>query len=180
MTAMATTTDAAAVARFTDPPPSIAHDMVDTPIGTFLLMGSGDILVGARLPHRWSSADVPGGCPRDATALRGPAEQLMEYFAGKRDGFDVRYAPTGTPFQLRVWAALCDVPFGTTATYRDIARAVGNERATRAVGLANNRNPIALFVPCHRIVGANGSLTGYGGGLEMKAWLLDHERAAAS
>jgi methylated-DNA-[protein]-cysteine S-methyltransferase len=95
---------------------------------------------------------------------------------GTRQGFDLDFAPSGTPFQLGVWRALQAIPYGTTASYRDVAVAIDNPNAMRAVGLANNRNPIALMIPCHRVIGADGSLTGYGGGLEMKAWLLDHER----
>jgi methylated-DNA-[protein]-cysteine S-methyltransferase len=107
------------------------------------------------------------------------ARQLDEYFNGTRRSFELAFVPTGTPFQLAVWQALQGIDYGTTASYRDVATTVGNPKATRAVGLANNRNPIALFIPCHRVIGANGSLTGYGGGLEMKSWLLAHERDVA-
>jgi methylated-DNA-[protein]-cysteine S-methyltransferase len=107
------------------------------------------------------------------------ADQLDEYFEGTRRTFELTFLPRGTEFQRSVWDALLEIPFATTASYKDIATSIGNERATRAVGMANNRNPIALFIPCHRVIGADGSMTGYGGGLPMKEWLLGHERAVA-
>lgn len=166
--------------RFAAPPTQVSYNEVDTPLGGFLVAGHGDVLVGVRLPGTWRRDDVPTAWRRDQGALSEPAGQLERYFDGTLRRFDLRYAPTGTAFQLAVWRALCAIEYGTTASYRDVARAVGNERATRAVGLANNRNPIALFIPCHRVIGADGSLTGYGGGLEMKTWLLAHERAVAT
>jgi methylated-DNA-[protein]-cysteine S-methyltransferase len=110
------------------------------------------------------------------------AQQLAEYFAGERMAFDVPLAPQGTEFQMTVWKALGDVPFGTTATYGDIARAIGQLTATRAVGAANGRNPIPIIIPCHRVIGASGELTGYsgGGGIETKRRLLDHESGTLS
>ncbi len=161
--------------RFLAPPASVHWDVVETPLGGFLLAGEGRLLVAARLPGRWSPSDVPASWRRTDGALAPAADQLDAYFRGARRSFDLDYAPSGTPFQLAVWAALCSIPFAATATYGDIATAVGNAKAARAVGMANNRNPIALFIPCHRVIGASGSLTGYGGGLEMKSWLLDHE-----
>jgi len=107
-------------------------------------------------------------------------EQLLAYFAGDLTSFDVPLRPAGTPWQQKVWRALVDVPFGETKSYRDIARQVGNPRAARAVGMALNRNPIAIIIPCHRVVGADGSLTGYGGGLALKERLLAHERRAVA
>ena len=111
----------------------------------------------------------------DKAAFSAEARQLEEYCAGDRDHFDLELAPQGTPFQLRVWRALRDIPFGRTASYVAIARAVGSPSASRAVGGANHRNPIAIVIPCHRVIGASGSLTGYGGGLDRKRWLLAHE-----
>ena len=109
-------------------------------------------------------------------------QQLVEYFAGERMAFDVPLAPQGTEFQMTVWKALGDVPFGTTATYGEIARAIGQLTATRAVGAANGRNPIPIIIPCHRVIGASGELTGYsgGGGIETKRRLLDHESGTLS
>lgn len=101
--------------------------------------------------------------------------QIREYFEGKRREFDVVIDPQGTPFQKAVWRQLLKVPYGRTASYGDIARSVGNPRAVRAVGGANGRNPIAIIVPCHRIIGSDGSMTGYGSGIWRKEWLLDHE-----
>lgn len=103
------------------------------------------------------------------------AAQLNDYFAGKRTTFDVTLATHGTAFQQAVWQALTAVPFGQTQSYSDIAHALNNPKAVRAVGTANGKNPISIIVPCHRIIGANGKLTGYAGGLERKQWLLEHE-----
>lgn len=108
--------------------------------------------------------------------LENAARQLEEYFAGRRRQFALPLAPQGTAFQQKVWAALCAIPYGETRSYLQIAQAVGDARACRAVGMANHRNPISIVVPCHRVVGANGSLTGYGGGLEIKQTLLELER----
>lgn len=121
---------------------------------------------GHRMPPRDS------GWVRDERALAPLRSQLQEYFAGERREFDLELAPSGSPFQLQVWRALCAIPYGETASYGEIAAAVGQPGAARAVGGANNRNPIAIVVPCHRVIGASGSLTGYGGGLHRKRQLL--------
>ncbi len=102
--------------------------------------------------------------------------QLLEYFEGRRKHFDVPYKLKGTDFQKSVWAALCDIPYGETRTYKEIAKAVGNEKASRAVGMANNKNPLHVLVPCHRVIGASGKLVGYAGGLDMKEHLLKMEK----
>ena len=116
-------------------------------------------------------------CPVEETELiRETKRQLDEYFAGKRKDFDVPTRLNGTEFQKRVWLALRDIPYGKTASYKDIAAAVGCPKGYRAVGMANNRNPISIIYPCHRVVGSDGSLTGYGGGLDIKAKLLELER----
>lgn len=161
------------------PPATVRWEVVDSPLGEFLLAGDGATLVEARLPGGWKRSDVPDAWVHRKGSLAPAVEQLAEYFEGTRRSFELAFAPRGTAFQLDVWNALTEIPYAATASYKDVAKAVGNERATRAVGLANNRNPIALFVPCHRVIGSNGSLTGYGGGLEMKSWLLAHERASA-
>lgn len=106
-------------------------------------------------------------------------KQLDEYFAGKRKTFDLRLNPKGTPFQKKVWAALCEIPYGKTASYKEIAQAVGNPDAARAVGMACNKNPIAIVIPCHRVVGSNGALTGYASGLDRKKQLLEFEQSNA-
>ena len=106
----------------------------------------------------------------------GPViRQLEEYFAGKRKSFDIPLAPKGTPFQLEVWRALQEIPYGATATYREIAIQIGRPNAVRAVGAANGANPIPIIIPCHRVIGSNGSLTGFGGGIDVKRALLAHE-----
>ncbi len=103
-------------------------------------------------------------------------QELSEYFAGQRKEFSFAYELVGTDFQKKVWQALCNIPYGETRSYQDIAIAIGNEKACRAVGLANNKNPISIAVPCHRVIGKNGSLVGYAGGLEMKQYLLKLEK----
>jgi methylated-DNA-[protein]-cysteine S-methyltransferase len=115
---------------------------------------------------------------RDGAASRVLAcarDQLTEYFAGQRRSFDLPLDATGTPFQHQVWAQLRKIPFGTTTSYGDLARRIGDPGKARAVGAANGRNPISIVVPCHRVIGADGSLTGFGGGIERKRWLLAHE-----
>ena len=104
-------------------------------------------------------------------------QQLQEYFSGSRYDFTVPLAMTGTEFQLAAWHALQTIPYGKTVSYKAIAEQIGRPKAMRAVGMANNRNPIAIIVPCHRVIGANGQLVGYGGGLGMKQWLLEHEKS---
>ncbi len=132
---------------------------------------------GAVTALKTVKADVQSGGAPDALA-ETVFSQLDEYFAGTRTAFDFPCAPQGTPFQQKVWAALRDIPYGETRSYKQIAEAIGKPKACRAVGMANNRNPIIIVIPCHRVIGADGSLTGYGGGLEMKRALLDLESAA--
>ena len=109
--------------------------------------------------------------------LAATARQLAEYFAGERTAFDLPLAPRGTAFQQAVWRELVAIPFGETRSYADLARTLGQPTATRAVGAANGRNPLSIVAPCHRVVGSNGALTGFAGGLAAKRWLLDHERS---
>jgi methylated-DNA-[protein]-cysteine S-methyltransferase len=147
--------------------------VVDSPIDPLLLVGDEAGLRELQMaPHT-----PPPGAREDAQALAAAAEQLEAYFAGELTAWDLPLAPVGTGFQQRVWAALREIPYGTTTTYGKIATDLGQPTASRAVGLANGRNPIAVIQPCHRVVGANGSLTGFGGGLPRKRWLLDHERS---
>ena len=113
---------------------------------------------------------------KETSITKETAKQVEEYFAGKRKKFDIPFNMKGTPFQQSVWNALCTIPLGETRTYKDIAVQIDNPKAMRAVGLANNRNPISIIVPCHRVIGANGSLTGYAGGLGTKEYLLDLEK----
>ena len=130
----------------------------------------------ARARDAWRPlADAPDGSA--ASVLAETRAQLEDYFAGGRTTFDLPLAPHGTEFQRRVWDALCAIPYGETISYLDLARRLGDSKATRAVGAANGRNPIPIIVPCHRVVGADGALTGFGGGIERKRWLLTHEGA---
>ncbi len=132
---------------------------------------------GAVTALKTVKADVQSDGAPDALA-ETVFSQLDEYFAGTRTAFDFPCAPQGTPFQRKVWAALREIPYGETRSYKQIAEAIGKPKACRAVGMANNCNPIIIVIPCHRVIGADGSLTGYGGGLEMKRALLDLESAA--
>lgn len=146
---------------------------VDSPIGPLTLVARDTALAGLYLhEHR---GRPPLSVPRDDTVLPGVREQLTAYFARDLKEFDVELATDGSPFQRQVWAALRAIPYGQTWTYRDLADAIGRPSAARAVGLANGRNPVSIVVPCHRVIGASGALTGYAGGVERKRWLLDHE-----
>ena len=146
-------------------------DTIESPLGLIEIRAADSAVTDVRFVAR------KDGAPRSNPVVRNAAQQLQEYFAGKRRDFQFPLAPGGTEFQKSVWSQLLRVPFGTTASYRDIAAAIGNPRATRAVGAANGSNPIAIVVPCHRIIGSNGHLTGYGSGLWRKEWLLLHEGA---
>ena len=147
------------------------HHRISTPVGPMTLTKDGDALTGAYLENLVPAIEGK----RDAHAFDVERTQLEEYFAGERTRFELRLAPSGTPFQQRVWKALQDVVFGRTASYGDIARAIGRPEASRAVGAANGKNPIAIIIPCHRIIGSSGALVGYAGGLPRKKWLLAHE-----
>ena len=120
------------------------------------------------------------GVCQETPLIKEACRQLSEYLKGERKTFDLPLNPKGTDFQKCVWRALCDIPYGETRTYKQIAEAIGNPKAVRAVGMANNRNPITIIVPCHRVIGANGKLVGYGGGLEMKEFLLRLEKVSIS
>jgi methylated-DNA-[protein]-cysteine S-methyltransferase len=150
---------------------------METPIGTILLVGDGERLQELHLPDRFDDDSVPTGSVRDRSALAEPVRQLGGYFAGELTSFDLALDPAGTPFQQKVWWALADIPYAETESYGEVAARIGNHKACRAVGLANSRNPIAIVLPCHRVIGADGTLTGYGGGLDLKQRLLDMEAA---
>lgn len=152
--------------------------IVKSPIGELTLAGTASTLVAVHLPG--SDDARPVGEPGTTPVLARAAAQLAAYFAGERRDFDLPLAPQGTPFQQRVWDALLAIPYGAVRSYGDVARAIGRPAASRAVGAANGRNPIAIIVPCHRVIGASGQLTGYGGGLPTKRWLLEHEQRHAS
>lgn len=152
---------------------------VDSPLGPIELCGH-DTAQGFAIT-RVSFGGQAGGDAgaRDVARFRPAAEQLAQYFAGERREFALLLDPAGTPFQQRVWTALRAIPYGETRSYADIANALGAPTATRAVGAANGRNPIGIVVPCHRVIGADGTLTGYAGGVANKRWLLDHESHVA-
>ena len=153
-----------------------------SPVGELLLAGSSRALMAVRLPVPDSGAPAAPdpAWRRRAGAFAEARAQLDEYFAGRRRAFELRLEPGGTPFQLRVLAALLTIPYGETRSYAEVARGIGHPKASRAVGAANARNPLPIVIPCHRVIGANGQLTGFGGGLAAKRRLLDLERAAAS
>ena len=154
------------------------YSTLTTPVGELMLTADADgALTAVHLPGRHGSTD---GMQRDDALLEPARRQLTEYFAGERRDFDLPLRPAGAPFQLRVWEQLLTVPYGETASYGEIAAELGAPTASRAVGAANGRNPIAIVVPCHRVIGANGSLTGYAGGLECKRALLDLEVGRAA
>jgi methylated-DNA-[protein]-cysteine S-methyltransferase len=149
-----------------------------SPIGTLELRGTETALTGVFMDGHRHEAPRAEGAVRDAEPLREARQQLEEYFAGERRAFSLTLEPAGTEFQQRVWQALRAIPYGGTISYGELASRIGSPRAVRAVGLANGRNPISIIVPCHRVIGADGSLTGYGGGLERKRFLLALERGS--
>ena len=139
-----------------------------SPIGNLLLVSNGTALT------RLERADAAER-RSDDSILRRTAQQLDEYFAGSRQEFDIPLCPVGTAFQLAAWEALCRIPYGETRSYAQQAADIGRPKAARAIGQANHNNPISILIPCHRVIGASGKLTGYGGGLDMKAYLLELE-----
>jgi methylated-DNA-[protein]-cysteine S-methyltransferase len=150
------------------------YAVVDSPLGPLLLAaeeGALTLLWMSPLPERGAGAAEA----RDREVLDAAREQLEAYFDGDLTVFDLPLAPRGTAFQRRVWAALVEIPFGETTSYGALAQRLDRPGAARAVGLANGRNPISIIIPCHRVIGSDGRLTGYGGGIDRKAWLLDHE-----
>lgn len=156
----------------------MTHSVIDSPIGPLTLVVSDGALV-AVLMDGHKSPPVPESAWGDRVddALPDATRQLSEYFAGQRTSFEFPLAPSGTDFQKEVWAALAAIPYGETRSYGQLAIAVGRPAASRAVGLANGRNPLSIVVPCHRVVGSDGKLTGYSGGPERKQFLLDLERS---
>jgi methylated-DNA-[protein]-cysteine S-methyltransferase len=158
---------------------TLRETWTESPVGRLRLVAGDDAIVGLYLPDHARAAALETGDGRGFPVLEEARAQLAQWFAGLRREFDLPLRPAGTPFQREVWNALRAIPFGETRTYGDVARTVGRPEAVRAVGAANARNPISIVVPCHRVVGADGSLTGYAGGIDRKRWLLAHEGAAA-
>ncbi|MBA4209275.1 MAG: cysteine methyltransferase [Parvibaculum sp.] len=159
---------------------TLATAMLDTPIGRLRLAATDAGLAAVLFPNQKDiSFPKREGSPKARAHLTKAVKALDRYFEGKKKDFsDLTLAPSGTAFQLGVWRALASIPFGETRSYADIARLIGNPKGMRAVGLANGRNPIPIIVPCHRVIGADGSLTGFGGGLPTKKWLLEFEGIA--
>ena len=151
------------------------YSYFESPIGPLLLNGGRDALQGLYFSTGKKARGADDDWQRSDEPFRRVKRQLKEYFAGERKVFDLALAPRGTDFQLSVLAALQEIPYGETCTYLEIAERIGNAKAVRAVGSANGNNPIALIIPCHRVIGSNGSLTGFGGGLDTKRFLLDLE-----
>ncbi|QDT67337.1 Methylated-DNA--protein-cysteine methyltransferase [Planctomycetes bacterium MalM25] len=172
----------------TDRSDRLVTSRLDSPIGPLLLGAVGRSLClveyaeesrAERQLRRVGERMGLGPCAGSSVAIDQTAEQLAEFFAGKRQGFSIPLELMGTPFQQSVWAELLKIPPGETRSYGQIARALGDPAATRAVGAANGANPISILVPCHRVVRTGGALGGYGGGLDRKSWLLDHEQRMA-
>jgi methylated-DNA-[protein]-cysteine S-methyltransferase len=152
------------------------YTRIPSPIGELLLTGSADGLTGLMMEQHAGNGAATARLERDDAGFAGIRTQLEEYFAGNRLEFDVPLVTGGSEFQEAVWQELRRIPFGETVTYSELARRIDRPGAVRAVGLANARNPVAIVLPDHRVIGSSGSLTGYGGGVERKAWLLVHER----
>lgn len=148
---------------------------IDTPLGPLLCrLNANNALVELKLMHQEAG---PADAAAEDDAIAGVRKQLAEYFAGRRNRFSIALAPAGTDFQQRVWQELLRIPYGETITYTELAVRLGDAKAVRAVGRANGANPIWIIIPCHRVVGADGSLTGYAGGIEVKRYLLELEGA---
>ena len=153
------------------------YQWTESPVGRLLLVADEGGLRELLFERGRTSPSIDASWKNNDHLLREAIRQLRAFFAGERQHFDLELNPQGTGFQQRVWRALQEIPFGRTISYRELARRLGNPAASRAVGLANGSNPIAIIIPCHRVIGSNGTLTGYGGGLENKRWLLDFERS---
>jgi methylated-DNA-[protein]-cysteine S-methyltransferase len=156
---------------------NVFYRQLSSPLGKVLLTSDGQALTGLFMT-RLAEASAPEMAARwrqDDAPFREVSAQLEAYFEGEATSFDVPMDPAGTPFQRRVWRELCAIPYGSAISYVELARRIGQPTASRAVGGANGRNPISIIVPCHRVIAADGTLGGYGGGLDRKRWLLEHE-----
>jgi methylated-DNA-[protein]-cysteine S-methyltransferase len=160
-------------------PQTKTYTTFDSPIGKLLALGDGEALTGLYMQNSRRPVTVLPSWERDDEAFGDLREQLGEYFAGARREFDLPVAPAGSAFQQRVWSALREIPYGETESYGELAERIGHPGSARAVAAANGQNPIAVVVPCHRVIGANGTLTGYAGGIERKRLLLDLESPLA-
>lgn len=155
-------------------------DTMPSPIGDLLIAVREDRLLHIGFAEERHPHVRRGQWQHSTDRVQAVRAQLQEYFSGQRQHFDLDLLPLGTEFQRQVWAELSRIPYARTISYGELARRIGNAKAMRAVGLANGRNPIPIVVPCHRVIGANGSLTGFGGGIERKRWLLQHEAGVAA
>jgi methylated-DNA-[protein]-cysteine S-methyltransferase len=158
---------------------ALVYTTIDSPIGELLLLGDGETLRGLYMQDGRKPVAISSAWKREQAPFAAVTVQLEEYFSGHRQAFDIRLELHGTPFERRVWSALQEIPYGETTSYGELASRIGQPTGARAVGLANGRNPIGVIVPCHRVIGADGSLTGYGGGLERKRILLELEQGQA-
>ncbi len=154
------------------------YSHLDTPLGTMIVTGDGRFVTGLYMPQHKRRSCRDAAWQQSNAPFAAVSAQLADYFAGKRQTFDIPIKLAGTPFQLSVWQELVKIPFATTISYAELAKRLGRPTASRAVGHANARNPVSILVPCHRVIGANGQLTGYAGGVATKRWLLDLERGA--
>jgi methylated-DNA-[protein]-cysteine S-methyltransferase len=155
---------------------TLSHIVIDTPIGPLTLVATPQALREVRFPNGRPVGPADGPVDAGHLVLAQAGRELGEYFAGTRLAFDVALDPQGSPFQLAAWRGLREIPYGETVSYGEQARRLGHAGKARAIGAANGTNPLPVIVPCHRVIGSDGSLTGFGGGLERKAWLLHHER----
>jgi methylated-DNA-[protein]-cysteine S-methyltransferase len=155
------------------------HTVLATAIGDLTVVREGDLLTGLYFPHHWYRPDPATFGPRTGRGFEDVAGQLEEYLAGSRTRFDLPLDPRGTRFQLRVWELIAQIPYGQTTTYGDLARRLGGPEAAQEVGAAVGRNPLSILIPCHRVIGSTGKLTGYAGGLKRKRMLLDLEQGPA-
>ena len=156
------------------------YRFIATPVGRLLLGGKTSILEMIGFPEGKGVVHPEDHWIQDDSVFKQAEDQLNEYFEGTRQQFELKMRPSGTPFQLSVLAALKEIPFGQTTAYRDIAESIGRPKAVRAGGAANGRNPLPIVIPCHRVIGADGTLTGFGGGLPAKSFLLNLESAGSS
>ena len=154
----------------------LAYSYLDSPVGQLLVAGDADHLHYISFPNGSRKREPSSAWHRDDRLFEEVFRQLQAYFAGELTSFDLPMHFTGTSFQKSVWEALCSIPFGTTISYGVLAASIGKPKASRAVGAANGANPLPIVVPCHRVIGANQTLTGFGGGVETKRYLLDHEQ----
>jgi methylated-DNA-[protein]-cysteine S-methyltransferase len=158
---------------------AVSHTVMASPIGELTLVAQDGVLAGCYMESHQSGPDDGSPDDRDEAVLAAAVTQLTEYFAGQRTEFTLPLAPQGDEFQRKVWALLQEIPYGQTRSYGDLARVLGDVNLSQAVGWANGRNPISIIVPCHRVIGADGSLVGYGGGLDRKRFLLALEEPPA-